>query len=240
MVCVYIKYMYIHISLVEYLATSNTPDTPPLHLLLVLQPLKNAKSKMNTICVVNEDSNNNKHPNSTLLGSSPCLLWLLHFDPPGFTSHVLEHQQIIDKWPLLFIVKENIPCLRRMTKQNRNLGSRLTTVTTTPDPCRKVEDPAEQPTPPVLWQSRFLHPHAKLQTQFDTKVQQGEREISCTVALWQATMCNRTNDTQSMQTKYTFTGQRILRPSNFCYCTQKSLTAHPSKKSFSRHCLLAI
>lgn len=113
-------------------------------------------------------------------------------------------------------------------------------VTTTPDPCIKVEDPAGQPTPPVLWQSRFLHPRAKLQTQLTPKYNKAKGQISYTVAVWQATMCNRTNDTQSMQTKYTFTGQKMLRPSNFCYCTQKSLTAHPSKKSFSRYCLLAI
>ena len=43
-----------------------------------------------------------------------------------FTSHVLEHQKIFDRWPLLFIFKKNIGCLCRMTKQKyRNLGSRL-------------------------------------------------------------------------------------------------------------------
>lgn len=183
-------------SLVEYLTTSNTPNTPPLHLLLVLQP-QTPSQRWKTICVVNEDSNNNKHHDSTLLSSSPCLLWLLHFDPPIF--HISRfgtpknHRQMAP--PLHLQEKHPLPMSDDETEiQKSRLPAGV--VTTTPDPCIKVEDPAEQPTPPVLWQSRFLHPHAKLQTQLTPKYKKAEGQISYTVAVWQATMCNRTNDTK--------------------------------------------
>ena len=112
-------------------------------------------------------------------------------------------------------------------------------VTTTPDPCIKVEDPAGQPTPPVLWQSRFLHPRAKLQTQLTPKYKKAEGQISYTVAVWQATMCNRTNDTKHANQIYIHRSKDAPTLESLRLHT-KLTNSSSLKKSFSRHCLLAI